>query len=236
MSNDPLKIQILIPTCNRPQQLASLRDSINRKAALFEHEQWTSIFEDTEAASCEEHGINYSYYMTGRRYGKENFWQFITFMFSKLIDADYYFFIADDMELCDSFFERAISTYDNIQDDKKICLSLYMPKGREDKPNWTNIVPTKVKFEGTEVLRTQWNDLCFVAKKDFFEALEYKINPISYKRWQKDPLRSSGVGEQISHRLHKAGYYMYHTIESLVTHGDHDSVMNPIERKLNPLI
>lgn len=229
-----MKIQVLIPTCERPDLLARLRESINRKSALFT--QFTSIFEDTDKARCEENGFDYTYYMTGKRYGKERFWELVNFMFSKLIEADYYFFMGDDMSLCESFFEKAIMAYDNIEDEKKICLSLYMPKGRESKPNWTNVVPVRIKFKGVEVLKTQWNDLCFVAKKDFFEALEYRINPISYKRWAKDPLRSSGVGEQISHRLHKAGYSMYHTIESLVTHGDHPSIMNPVERKLNPLL
>jgi hypothetical protein len=226
-----MKIQVFIPTYNRPEMLARLRDDIRFKGVNYDI--WQSIFEDTDTAKTEESGNDYTYYMLGYHYGKKAYWQMWNYIFDKVIDADYYIFLADDFQLSDGFFDKAIQLYESIKDDKKICLSLYMPKGREGKPNWTGVVPLRYN---DEILKTQWNDLCFIAERKFFEALGYKINPIGYKRWVNNPLKSSGVGEQISYRLHNAGYSMYHVKESLVTHGNHLSVMNPEERKINPLL
>ena len=46
----------------------------------------------------------------------------------------------------------------------------------------------------------------------------------------KNPNLSSGVGQQISVRLNKNGYNMYHTKKSMVNHGSHESKMNKLER------
>ena len=75
----------------------------------------------------------------------------------------------------------------------------------------------------------------FYCKKNFFETLEFKIQPISPNRWKGNPNLSSGVGQQISTRLNKLGLGMYHTKKSLVIHGDHESKMNYHERKVTSL-
>ena len=55
-------------------------------------------------------------------------------------------------------------------------------------------------------------------------------------RWNHDPNLSSGVGQQISTKLHNKNKSMYHTKTSLVIHGDHESKMNFEERKNKPII
>jgi len=62
------------------------------------------------------------------------------------------------------------------------------------------------------------------------------MEPIKPTRWDTNPLLSSGVGWQMSLRLHNKGYGMYHTKESFVSHGDHESKMNKQERVKNKLI
>jgi hypothetical protein len=55
-------------------------------------------------------------------------------------------------------------------------------------------------------------------------------------RWDKNPHISSGVGQQISVRLSEKGLNMYHVINTLTTHGDHESVLLPELRKNEKLL
>ena len=66
--------------------------------------------------------------------------------------------------------------------------------------------------------------------------MEYSINEIPKTRWDDNPNLSSGVGQQISHRLDKLNFGMYHTKLSMVIHGDHESKMNKNERLKTKLI
>jgi len=69
-----------------------------------------------------------------------------------------------------------------------------------------------------------------IAGRGLGEALDWQIYP-------PDPrLTSSGVGSHITRRLRAGGYQMYGVGATLLTHGDHESKMNPAERKLNPLV
>ena len=66
--------------------------------------------------------------------------------------------------------------------------------------------------------------------------LNYNIEEISKTRWVGNPNLSSGVGWQLSNRLHNLGKGMYHTKVTMVTHGNHESQMNKLERNKNKLI
>ena len=60
--------------------------------------------------------------------------------------------------------------------------------------------------------------------------------PINPSRWNKNPNLSSGVGEQISKRLYNLDLNMYHVINNLTIHGDHESKLLPELRKTEKLI
>lgn len=229
-------IYVLIPTYNRPNLLKKLLSNLRKQAKGYDVEYL--VLED--AGKGEDIiGADYFHIKSKHHYGKKEFWKVINGLFQMVLwreRIDYVIMIADDMQICDNFFDRAIEQYEGIKDDKKICLSLFMPKGRENKANWTCVKSTLVEFGQNKYYHTQWNDLCFIAKKDFLQALNFKINPIDKRRWDNAPLISSGVGQQISNRLHSLGYNMYHCFKNLVSHGTHPSMMNPVERKLNPLI
>jgi len=94
-----------------------------------------------------------------------------------------------------------------------------------------------VPFDPVEqhgAVRIGWNDCCWVTGRELGNALGWKIYEII--KVEPRSYRSSGVGRQISRRLHAYGNTMYGVNETLLLHGDHESVMHPEERKTEPLI
>ena len=94
-----------------------------------------------------------------------------------------------------------------------------------------------VQIIKNEYIQTQWNDLCFITNKGFFDI---EIQPISLQRWevlqkQLNMHLGSGLGGQISHYWNDKGKTMWHTKKSLVNHLKGDSKMNYEERIKNPL-
>jgi hypothetical protein len=130
----------------------------------------------------------------------------------------------------DNFILDVTNLYENLNDHKKISLE-FRTDVRTKRPNWSNFTPNIID----NYIQTQWVELDFIAEKKFFEVLDFKINPISENRWNKDPNLSSGVGYQLTKRLNDLGYTMYHTKVSLVKHGFEKSKMNINERMVNDL-
>jgi len=73
----------------------------------------------------------------------------------------------------------------------------------------------------------------FFCTKKLFEEINYNIQPIDKKRWDRDPELSSGVGRQMTKRLSK--YNMYGPMNSLLIGGGSESKMNPTERVKTPV-
>lgn len=142
---------------------------------------------------------------------------------------EYYFVLPDDVELCEDFVEEAIELWDNIQDDKKICLS-FASEERKIKSCFTAEEPIIMG----DVILTQWTDMLFMCGKEFMNNV--LVEDIDPNRWDKNPNLSSGVGSSISHQLHKKGYNMYHATEEMAVHiGNDCSLMNKNERQINKL-
>lgn len=230
-------IFIAITTYKRDEELKRLLDQINSYIGRYDFTIW--VYSDGEKLSLRHSNYPNVYFLgeTNRHAGKEEFWRIWDTLFSKFnfnyckLITDYCFFIQDDTELKDNFFDEAIRIWGNINDDKKIALQLLADENRKGKSCW---IPFKVK-EYDEYYHTQWVDCNFMCEPLLIEALEYKINPIDKNRF-KNKNKSSGVGEQISSRLHRIGLNMYQVKETLLIHGDHKSYMNEEERKINPLI
>ena len=166
--------------------------------------------------------------------GKKKYWKLCNYAMSKIRNeiADYYYWIPDDIKMCDNFFDVSIDMLESINDKNKICLNLLMD--REGLKNWTNKLPQQVKHGEYNFWKTHWIDCCAIMKENFFKAIQYKIQPIPENRWNKDPNRSSGVGEYIS-KLLDPNFLFFQPQKSLLIHGDHSSKMNPGERKVNEL-
>jgi hypothetical protein len=103
------------------------------------------------------------------------------------------------------------------------------------KTCWTRFWPQLVQFNDKRFLQTQWVDMFFISEKKFFAQLEWSISPISPDRWNYNPELSSGVGQQISIRLHQQKWNLYQSIDKLAEHIGHNSVMNPAIRQKEPL-
>lgn len=223
---------IIITTFNRKKMLERLLTQIEQEKKNF------NILKIIIDDGSNEYGMierkDFFYVKTEKNHGKKLYWKIINIYFEivKNLDSKYYIVLPDDVEIKVNFFEESIRLFEKINDEKKICLNLLMDETRRNKINWTNFKP--IEFD--EFYKTQWNDLCFISEKKFFENLNYRINEISLDRWYQNENLSSGVGEQISIRLNNLGLSMYHVKRTLVIHDEHESKMNPTERNKNKLI
>ena len=74
----------------------------------------------------------------------------------------------------------------------------------------------------------------FCTDLEFLRILRYRVVPVPGRRWQQDPVLSSGVGEQFTRRLWGRGN-IYQARPGLVTHGHSASLMNPQAREVHAL-
>lgn len=222
---------VIITTYNREKMLKNLLDDI------FKNTQYNilvTIFDDGSKQSYNLEGYDVKYIKYIKNNGLKNVWKVITdtFKYCKNIDSKYFVYLQDDLRLKEDFFDESVRIFENINDNNKITLGTLMIESQRNQPKWTGFLP----IEYDEYYKTQWCELVFICKYKFFESLEFKINPINPNRWDKNPNLSCGVGDQISHRLLSQGLNMYHVIDSLTTHGDHESMFLPELRKQEKLI
>lgn len=170
--------------------------------------------------------------------GKQGYWKIVNWLFSELKARkfDYVLMLPDDVRLKPNLFDDLVRGWEAIYDEQKACLSPLLTENHWGKKMWGSRVPVQMRTTGPKILRTQWMDLCFFAPRNFFELLDFEVHPISPRRWKKDSLKSSGVGQQLTTRLISTGANLYHLSNSLVLHGDHASKMNFEERLRSPMI
>ena len=230
MNQNEFDVCILITTHNRPDMLSELINQIRTQKNDFKIK---IIVIDDGSSEIYDIPSDVKFIKYYPNMGKKKFWKVIdsSFKYIKNINSKYYVYLQDDVKITDNFFNGLVDKYENIDDDSKICLS-FLTDHRVNSSNWTNYTPR----ERGEVIKTQWVELHFICEKKFFETLNYSIEPILPSRWDRNPNLSSGVGWQLSIRLHNLGKGMYHTKNTFVTHGNHESQMNKLERKKNKLI
>ncbi len=218
-----MRVLTIITSYNRKESLLSLLDS------LYKQDTDVLILDDNSNFKLD----NTDFLKLPFNYGKEYMWLKFKKLFANIpLTYDYYIILPDDISTGHNFIKDSVSLWENLTDKKKICLSL-LTDGRINKPNWTNFKPL---IKGNYV-QTQWQDFCFICNKEFFSV---EIQPISLHRWQilSKSLNielGSGLGGQISRYWNKQGRTMYHVKKSLVKHLKGVSMMNPRERRINPL-
>jgi len=244
--DEGLEIRVLITTFNRPSSLIRLLRQLDESAVCFskgnkgERPITVDIMNDggetVHVPVLPNLQCNYS--EEDRNNGKQGYWRLIDKAYSRMKTCRFDLFIQlpDDVEVEPSFFNDAVDQWMKIQDPGKISLNLLLDQSRIGRPNWTNVFPCIKSFNGCRFFLTGWIDMCFISGRRFFNALEYRIDPVPPSRWHADPNMSSGVGQQISGRLYAKGLNMYQVRESLLFHGNHQSRMNPGERAKTPLI
>ena len=218
-----MKVLTIITSYNRKDSLINLMDKLEKQKTDV------IVYDD-----CSDFQLDRpNYVKLNFRYGKEYLWFKFKHIFKEIPKTyDYYIFLPDDIEVKDDFIDSCVRLWEGLQDKNKICLSL-LTDSRTENPNWTNFKPI-IK---NEYIQTQWNDLCFICEKEFFNI---DIQKVSLQWWQilakklKIEL-GSGLGGQISRYWHDKGKTMWHTKESQVYHLKGVSMMNEKERLKNPL-
>jgi len=222
---------VVITTHNRQEMLKMLLDDIFKNK---NYKIYVVVFDDAsnDIYDLGDYDVKYIKYIKNN--GLKKLWKVIddTFKFCGKINADYYVYLQDDLRLKENFFEESVRIFENIPDDTKISLGTLMIDSQRNQPKWTGVYP----IEYDEYYKTQWCELVFICKYSFFKSLEFKMLPINPSRWDKNPNLSSGVGEQISKRLYNLDLNMYHVINNLTIHGDHESKLLPELRKTEKLI
>lgn len=231
------KVLVVITTFNRPDGLLRLLQDIKKNSSEFDIE--VHVYDDASsvdnviAVNYLRDNFKYHYVKFPRNRGKKLYYRTMNDIFTKIkaSDFDYFFQLPDDVTLVPDFFKRSIDTWCDIEDFDKICLSTLLIKERLEIQNWVNFKPQEI----FGVIHSQWNDMCYMCERRFFEQLDWIIHSIHPNRWHLDQHKSSGVGQQITQRLHALGLNMYHVWSSLVVMNDCASVMNTTERIKNPL-
>lgn len=231
MKNFDYDFCIVITTFNREEMLKLLLNDIFKEK---KYKILVTIFDDGSNQKYDLTGYDVKYIRYVKNNGLKNVWRVITdtFNYCKKIKSKYYIYLQDDLRLKSNFFNDSVRIFEKINDDKKISLGTLMVETQRNKTKWTNILP--ITYD--EYYKTQWVELVFICEYNFFELLNFKVNEIPKTRWDKNSNLSCGVGDQISNRLLNLGYNMYHVIDSLTTHDDHDSVFYKDFRKNEKLI
>ena len=228
------EIYIAITTYDRPKEFQTLMDDISRETKG--RNVHIHVYDDASPIKyTDANGYDLTRYKTNR--GKQRYWLTVNDIFrdAETCKFDYFFQLPDDCRLVPGFFDEAIRLWNKIPDKQKICLNTLLIKERLEIQNWTRFKPQEVSISGDRVIKTQWNDMCYLCTSEFFKVLDWKIKEIDERRWLRDKNLSSGVGQQITQRLDALRRNMYHVWDSLVIMGgDHDSKMNGIERLRHP--
>ena len=203
-----MKIQAHVFTYERPQML----DQVIRNL------QHPSI------------GVNiYSDGVDFPRRGKEKFWQTWDEALGKALKSDAELFIFSPDDFLDLDLNRLLNLH-KVHKGQPYVYNI-INDGRVEQ--WVRFTK-KAPINGTE--QVGFTDCGFFCNREALEAIGFYMRPVNPRRFSANPNMSSGVGQQLTIRFTKAGIKMYKPVKSLATHGDHESKMNPLERKKNPLI
>jgi hypothetical protein len=161
--------------------------------------------------------------------GKAKFWRMWDYALRMLKDdnSDIFIFTPSDVSNINidkiierhNQFKHNAYAYNLINDGRKNC--------------WNMIKPFKVD---EHTLMVGFTDCGFFCNKNLLNRIGYYVNEINPYRFINNTSISSGVGQQLTFRMLKAKCLLYTPIQSLVYHGNHESLMHPEERKKNPLI
>jgi hypothetical protein len=213
---------IVIFSYNRPEMLLSLLKELEG--------QRPTVIDDGSTYDPTEH-MKLSNYIRKPHTGKKGYWQKwnIAFSLCDMSDNDFFLFLPDDVQ------DINIGKIREIGEELKDSLYAYnyLNDGRDYC--WGSKVCKDITIAGEKSKQIGFVDCGFFTNRKTLEKINFSLNPVSKERF-KDPLKSSGVGQQLSERFKKLGVKMYKPINSLAYHGDHESQMNKQERKIHPLV
>jgi len=231
---------VVVTAYNRPDGLARVLDDLEREGLAG---PCVHIYDDASphpdtALERRIADLGCTLRRAERRHGKHGWWMWWNTILADLksvaAEDELVLVLQDDVRLCRDFTSRALELFQGIDDVERASLHLHVSaeRGALGTQCWT---PVRAAHFGN-VLRTGWVDMgAFLGHRRLFEALQWRLDPISNSRWARQDVLGSGVGEQISRRAYAAGLGMYQVRRSLVVHDHTPSQMNPSARFRWPL-
>jgi len=230
---------VAVTTYDRPDALARLLDDIEREGSDVDLD--VRVYDDGsphgyDAIERRLRARGWTYVRAGRRHGKEDWWTWWNTILADLrsTDASTFVVLQDDLRLCEGFFARSLDLWSGIRDARKGSLFLHLDEtgATMRRARWTTARAHRVGA----VVNCGWVDCtAFLCERTTLDALRWRLEPISPRRWQGNRLLGSGVGAQLSVRLHRARLSMYRVDESLTVHVEGPSRMNPEARLRLPM-
>lgn len=223
IDSDAFKIIIVITTFDRHKLLLNLIRELKNQSKDIPHNISFMIYNDGSSEDYTEvqkelEDTNHIYLKGEKTNGKKGYWKTINATLKaikkKYSDWDYAIYIGDNFVIVNDFFIHLFEAWFWIQDGKKGAINIV-----RDHRSFSEIW-------GSE----SWIDGKFLIRNECLRKLNFKVHRIPRSRWIKNRSKSSGVWRQISKRLVKLGYRMYHTDESLAIR------VHPFESKMNPEI
>jgi len=225
--------EVVITTYNRPERLMLLLRDIETHGRGLDVR--VRVYDDASTADYSKvkaflQTRRQQFIRAGTRHNKRKMWRWMNRIFAdtRKVEAHHFLFLQDDVRLCADFFRKVQSAWEGLP-DKKGTLNLHRDASRAYSTTgcWTGAQLTRMG----EVSLTGWTDCAaFVCSKEAMQDLGWKLNSISDDRWKECPGLSTGIGQQISVRLHSRGWGLYRTEQSLVVHTDSVSQLNPHRR------
>src|SRR5262249_21870958 len=231
-------ICVAVTTYDRPQQVGRLLDDLEREAPPEGLD--VRVYDDASPSGYESiakrvRARGWSYVRAPRRHGKQDWWRWWNVILADLraTRASTFVVLQDDMRLCTGFFARSLALWSGIHDPRKASLFLHVDAADlVARSRWT---PVRLRGLGA-VCECGWVDCnAFVCTRATFDALGWRVDPISAYRWRSNALLGSGVGAQLSARLHHRRLTMYRVSDSLPLHTDGVSTMTPEARRRQPM-
>ncbi|MCC6156525.1 MAG: glycosyltransferase [Deltaproteobacteria bacterium] len=226
-------VHVFIPTYNRPENLLILLRQIEEESEGYRVA--VDVFDDASTADyslVEQWIASVKTPVTMHRHeenrGKRGFWKTFNDIFRIMIASpeDSMVILQDDAEICTRFFDAILEYWSAITDKRKIALNIQR-RILCDGHIWQAKEGTLMSLDGRKVWFSGWFDGMWFGTRDTLEALSYCVHAMDPRRWDGDPLLSSGVGQQLTDRLNTAGYNIYMPFESLVRMIPGKSFMNP---------
>lgn len=227
------KVRVAIGTCMRPVQLLELLRDLERESKWVELE--VEVYEDPRGNAadyseaklfCRRRGWQWDRFQL--RLGRAGYWRMVKRQLRdcQISEAEYFIFLPDDIRLVHHAIPRALELWHRL--DSPATLTLWRLGSLDGRANWTGRKP-ELREYAAEIFHVDGNFLC---QRPTLEALDYVIMDTRKKR-----RTSSGVGSQMSKRLHAQRRRMYRVDKSLALNNDEGvSIMNPEERALNPTL
>lgn len=140
---------------------------------------------------------------------------------------DYFLFLQDDVK------DIRLDTIKQATEGLDLFAFNIMRRGSDR--GWVQKAWFEVELNGLPCYDMSYVDCIFSTNRKSLNKVGWYMDGIGSRRFLR-PTISSGVGQQLSRRLHGAGIPMYMPEKSLAYHGAHESKMHPVERKNNPLV